>query len=81
MAAGTTSTMSVNPGVPCRNRLAYGMGEGEHVVQSPDLDQHRMLPAGQQGAVLGHDAKGRISTPASEPAPCVRQPPSPPRPG
>src|SRR5215203_2636812 len=52
-------------GQPCRNGLSYGMPEGDHLVQSPDLDQHRVLPTGQQGAVLSHGAKGRISTPAS----------------
>src|SRR4029453_1284404 len=45
--------------------LAYGAGERDHLVQSSDLDQYRVLPTGQQGAVLGHGAKGRSSTPAS----------------
>src|SRR5688572_16892050 len=48
-----------------RNGLPYGMPERDHLVHSPNLDQHRVLPARQQGAVLGHGAKGRISTPAS----------------
>ena len=40
------------PGGSCCDGLADSLSQSEDVIQACDLDQHGMLPARQQGAVL-----------------------------
>ena len=57
--------MSLNPNDFRRDGLADGLSQGEDLLQSGYLDQNRMFTTSQQRAARGHEAKARMSMPAS----------------